>query len=583
MCEEASVELCVVTLNSNEVAQDMSDFIEYVYGNANTTTWGAQRAADGHTAPYLPFAIELGNEQDHTSPAFIKQVQSLATAINTSLAGLRVSHRQAVAIGATPGLGWPPESVSAMAKALTGLDDSLDLFWDFHIGGDDPVTDPRQAFNFISAVAAELTKLQSGIRGVVLEENGSRHDVLRMLGRAAQSNRLHCLGDFVRVDTAANGLQILGRNDNSWDQGQLFLTQNMSYLAPHGVADLLLGEIARMGLTTVVAVGAIGVKGFPLDVVAVRDVAGAIVGLKIVNTGAVVVQADFSLLDCTSGSSRVANVSTASGVPGEQNTPDSPLRVTPVRSQVVLSGDQNTGHLVIPPFSFTTVVASCQTLSSDYTPPAGHRVAGRAVAGTTCDMMSPQANFSALGHTWEYFNGGPWSVTNNTISLSCNAVACYDQAIATDISLPVTGTVSVSVTLLFPSQSGGVDAGLLVRADRAGMGPGTDTFNAYEVSLQYGSAQGGGMVLLGAHWLPGNYAMLASHPVNVPSNAPVRLEALYSTSATFVNFTVLADGVVCLEYTDHQYYNVIKGTSLAIRAFKDDAQWSDLKYGSVDG
>ena len=41
--------------------QDLSDFVEYLYGGINTR-WGALRAGDGHPAPYPAVAIEISNE-----------------------------------------------------------------------------------------------------------------------------------------------------------------------------------------------------------------------------------------------------------------------------------------------------------------------------------------------------------------------------------------------------------------------------------------------------------------------------------------------------------------------------------------
>lgn len=89
---------------------------------------------------------------------------------------------------------------------------------DFHIGGDSPHSDPGVAFDFIASVADVFASVAATtgtpqLRGAVLEENGSRHDVQRALGHARMSNRMHCLGDVVRVDAPANGLQVAGRND----------------------------------------------------------------------------------------------------------------------------------------------------------------------------------------------------------------------------------------------------------------------------------------------------------------------------------------------------------------------------------
>ena len=113
-----------------------------------------------------------------------------------------------------------------------------DWYFDFHIGGDS--LSVGGDWETLTSCNAYLKSVGSKIRGVVLEENGGLHSIQRALGHARRSNRLHCLGDFMRADTPANGLQVLGRNDNSWDQGQLFITQNMTYLAPAGVAQVML-------------------------------------------------------------------------------------------------------------------------------------------------------------------------------------------------------------------------------------------------------------------------------------------------------------------------------------------------------
>ena len=47
-------------------AQNLADFVEYLYGGANTH-WGSVRVADGHPAPYPAVAIEISNEACMTS------------------------------------------------------------------------------------------------------------------------------------------------------------------------------------------------------------------------------------------------------------------------------------------------------------------------------------------------------------------------------------------------------------------------------------------------------------------------------------------------------------------------------------
>ena len=152
--------------------------------------------------------------QDHTSPAYIAQVAGLVRAVNDSAARLRLPFRPSVVVGAV-WIPWPPTQATAMATALAPFTPHLDVYWDFHVGGDNPSVEPAAAFNFISAIAAVFASVSAAtgtppLRGAVLEENGGRHDVQRALGHARMSNRLHCLADVVRVVTAANGLQVLG-------------------------------------------------------------------------------------------------------------------------------------------------------------------------------------------------------------------------------------------------------------------------------------------------------------------------------------------------------------------------------------
>ena len=44
--------------------QDALDEIEYVTGDANSTKWGAERAKNGHPAPFPLHYVEIGNEDN---------------------------------------------------------------------------------------------------------------------------------------------------------------------------------------------------------------------------------------------------------------------------------------------------------------------------------------------------------------------------------------------------------------------------------------------------------------------------------------------------------------------------------------
>ena len=56
--------------------QDALDEIEYVTGDTNTK-WGAQRAKDGHPAPFTLHYVEVGNEDYNRSSAVRRTVRAV--------------------------------------------------------------------------------------------------------------------------------------------------------------------------------------------------------------------------------------------------------------------------------------------------------------------------------------------------------------------------------------------------------------------------------------------------------------------------------------------------------------------------
>jgi hypothetical protein len=397
MCEAAGLRMCTFSVWANETAQDAEDLVEYLFGGASATTWGALRAQDGHPQPYAldRVQVEIGCELHHWDPQVIAQVASLAAAFNASASRLGLAPASLpFVVSGMYGWSWPGGlgSVRGMALALAGFT-SLDpasrlrVYWDFHL--DMPGTwEPGfqglgwpglvGSLNNVTGVRDVFATLGVPILGQCLEEDGwvPNHGIPRALGRAILSNRLHCMSDFISQDCPADGLQVQGRNINGWDQGQLFISQNTSWLAPHGMASFMLGALASAGATTVVAVDAAGVGA--LDAVALRDQAGALLALRIVNYNDTAVAATLSFQGCvlTQGT---AEVLTLSGGPSAENTPAQPTAVAPVQSQLALSGSSNAGDLLLPPFSFTTVVAHCKATGSTQ----------RSISGTTCDINSP--------------------------------------------------------------------------------------------------------------------------------------------------------------------------------------------------
>ena len=395
MCEAAGLRMCTFSVWLNETAQDAEDLVEYLFGDL-ASTWGAVRAADGHAQPYSTdhVQIEIGCELHHWDPEVVAQMATLATAFNTSAARIGLPPASvAFVVSGMYGWDWPDglDSVRGMALALanfTALDPAsrLRIFWDFHLGIPGQFNPEWRGPGWpglvgmlqnVTGVRDVFSSLGVPILGQCLEEDGwyPNHGMTRALGRAVLSNRLHCMSDFISQDCPADGLQVQGRNVNGWDQGQVFLAQNTSWLAPHGMASFMLGTLAAVGVTTVVAVDAVGVGA--LDAIALRDGAGTLLALRIVNFNFTAVAATLSFRGCTL-TEDAADVLTLAGGPDAENSPAQPTAVAPVKSQVTLSGANNEGVVTLPPFSFTTIIAHCTASGS----------APRSVNGTTCDLTT---------------------------------------------------------------------------------------------------------------------------------------------------------------------------------------------------
>ena len=575
LCEATStVALCVTSMNSAETLIDVADFVEYVFGNASTVM-GALRAADGHAAPYKPFAIEIGNEQDHTSPAWIAQVSAFAGTIAATATRLGLPFKIPVLFGVMYGT-WPPSQILPLAAAVSGpAFGPLDLMLDFHVGGDNPSHDPVVAFNFIASVRAELANASSLIRGAVLEENGGRHDMQRALGHARNNNRLHCLGDFVRIITAANGLQVVGRNDNSWDQGALFMTPELAYLSPHGMSNIVL----RAGLApeeSIVAVESAGLYAAPtLDVIAVVDAARSAVTVRAVNFGASAVSASVSLIGCAVAAGGAAGVVIALNASSltAQNYPSAPTLVAPAASSVAVSAEGGF-DFSFPPFAVVSISVPC----------AGNAATERRGLGdvpSTCDVPSTgPSNVSALGHIFEIFNGAAWAAAPDSLAVACNAAQCFDEGISVDAPLPASGTAAVSVSFTEgQSPSGDDDAGLLLRCALAGAVPGVDSFSCFEVSLAMNRAGANtGFVLLGAH--DNAFALLKQVSVDAAAGVPHLLSVELGVSASSVAFAVSVDGVLVLQHNDSSFLR-IDGAHVGLRSFYSDVAFSGLEIISA--
>jgi len=334
----------------------MADLVEYAYGSVNTS-WGKIRAMDGHPQPYKPFWVEIGNEKQLT-PQFTSHVQQISAAMTARAKSLGLGFGLSFVVGGT--WDWTKLTDDLVTPVLNNsLAVDADFYWDFHIPGDLTFSGSAQgpAGQALTDALIAKKKLFASInprfKGAVLEENGGTHGINRAIGRFRNSNRLQRQGDFILVDTPANCLQALGRNDNGWDQGQVFYLPNMVWFAPHGWSSVM---ISNALLPNVLVQDDDKAWNHTIDVIAVVDDTYSTVAIRAVNFGAANFDVSFIVQEVKLASQNVAAVQMKGPVDGV-NTPANPTQYSPVSSFVTLTalvGSVPTLNVTLPAYSITT-------------------------------------------------------------------------------------------------------------------------------------------------------------------------------------------------------------------------------------
>lgn len=266
-CEAAKFEK-VFAINIEETPQDTADLVEYLNGPA-TSKWGAERAKNGHPAPYGVKYIEIGNEEK-TAPHYIERFKLLYDAMHAK------DPRVQFIIAAW----WEPDN--PVSKRIVQELDGKAALWDVHVGGDD-LHEGRN----VDAVFTRMEKLvhewapKTTLKACVLEENGGRHDMQRALGHACILNATQRHGDFVLIDCPANCLQPWQQNDNDWDQGQLFFTSDHVVPMPPFFAQ----QMAAANHLPCRVVSVVESPGDELDLIAARSDDGSTLVTRVVNIG----------------------------------------------------------------------------------------------------------------------------------------------------------------------------------------------------------------------------------------------------------------------------------------------------------
>ncbi len=332
LCEAAKFEK-VFAINIEETPQDAGDLVEYLNG-PTTSHWGAERAKNGHPAPYGVKYIEIGNEEK-TAEHYLERFKLLYDAM----------HARDPSVQFIIAAWWEPDN--PMSKRIVQELDGKAALWDVHVGGDD-LHEGRK----VDALFTRMEKLvrewapNTPLKACVLEENGGRHDLQRALGHAEILNATQRHGDFVLIDCPANCLQPWQQNDNDWDQGQVFFTSSQVWGMPPYYAQ----QMASANHQPLRVASETQSLGDALDVLATRSDDGSTLVLKVVNLSDKPHRAKIDIAG-TAGTATDAEATTLTGTLAELNPPENPGKIRPTHSH--FNHTDPHADLEFPAYSYT--------------------------------------------------------------------------------------------------------------------------------------------------------------------------------------------------------------------------------------
>jgi alpha-L-arabinofuranosidase len=347
--------LAIPTFNSYETPQDMADFVDYLKGSTSTT-WGAQRAADGHPAPYAFRQIEFGNEE-YVDSNYATRFNNAANAIwakdpSIIVTVADVGYSNVITdpdhvTGAGSGLG----SLSAYQSILSNaVANNARITIDLHIFDDAPEAvqqsiDALRSFDYWLHQYNQDADYQIN----VFELNSGQHNMERALANAKAISLLQQYGDRVTVVSSANALQPDGQNDNGWNQGLVFFDTHRSWFQPPGYVTTMFSD---GNLGTVVHAE----TNNPYLAVSAQFNGSKLV-LNVTNESSTAQSPTIALTGFTP-TSQTAQITSLSGARTDQNNAGNVNQVTPQNSTTAYTLVSNALNLTFAANSVTVVTLS---------------------------------------------------------------------------------------------------------------------------------------------------------------------------------------------------------------------------------
>jgi alpha-L-arabinofuranosidase len=350
-CEAAGF-LGIPDLDINESPADMADFMDYLNA-APSTQWGMKRAKDRHAAPYRLKYIELGNEEKIDDSYFdkFKAIAEVIWAKDPSIILIvgDFSYHNVITnplnfTGADSGITTMAthQKILQLAKRY-----DREVWFDLHVWTDGPRPDSSLpgALSYISA----MDSIANGAKHKVLvfELNANNHSQRRALANALAINTMERDGRLPIV-CSANCLQPDGQNDNSWDQGLLFLNPSKVWLQPPGYVTQM---ISRNHEPLVVKSES---PNPDIDVTATKSEDGKTLVLQIVNLGARAVTLPLKISGFIPAKPK-AQILTLAGPLDAVNTADHLESIKPVTTEWKHGLKDGETAVTLPAHSFTVI------------------------------------------------------------------------------------------------------------------------------------------------------------------------------------------------------------------------------------
>jgi alpha-L-arabinofuranosidase len=402
------------TLNGNSdtgttLTNDVTDAVNELHYvlDPTTTSWGAERAANGHAAPYNVNYVEIGNEDYGSS--YATRYPLFYNAIHAAFPSLQF-------IAAGSNTGGSPYNV---------LDD--------------------HHYNSPSWFEANSGYYNSWTRGsstvfvgeYASNEGSPTNDMNSALGDASWLLGLERNSDLVTMSSYAP--LWVNVNGHQWTPDLIGFNNTTSYGSPSYWAQVILGQ--NRG-TTVVSDTVSGASG--LQVLVTKS--GTSYYLTVINIGGTANTTTVDLSGATAVSSTGTATSLTASSSSATNSISNPTAIIPVTSGV--SGLGTSFDYTFPAYSIT--VLNC-TVDGAPTVATAAAANPSPVTGTTTNLSvlgADDGGESSLTYTWSYTGPAGVTYTGNTNGTNAakNITAIFTQAGSYSFTATITNSVELTAT-----------------------------------------------------------------------------------------------------------------------------------------